>query len=98
MALPSANPHPHTELPYIHGSSLLNSRVLGLHNTLNPQTAGAFSGLRLLPGKALAAAVRELHASLAEAVMAQPIYEMRWLKNLGVKSKVCVQLCTHVCV
>ena len=96
MALPSANPHPHTELPYIHGSSLLKSRVLDLHNALNPQTTGAFSGLRLLPGKALAAAAHELHASLAESVMAQPTYEMRWLKNQGVVNKVCVQLCLCV--
>lgn len=43
--------------------------------------AGVFDDLRLLPGPALDAVRHKLNVTLAQALMAEPPYEMRWLRN-----------------
>jgi hypothetical protein len=43
--------------------------------------AGAFAGVRLLPGPSLQDALPRLHKELAEAVFDAPPYEMSWMKG-----------------
>eukprot|EP00878_Enallax_costatus_P027472 GHUV01029589.1.p1 GENE.GHUV01029589.1~~GHUV01029589.1.p1 ORF type:complete len:321 (+),score=97.07 GHUV01029589.1:454-1416(+) len=44
---------------------------------------GSFCGLQLLPGEPLEAVLSALHMRLAETLIKQRPYEMRWLDNLG---------------
>lgn len=49
---------------------------------------GAFSGLRLLPGEALDEAAPGMLKKLAEGIIADPPYELRWLKGVEGQMKV----------
>lgn len=42
---------------------------------------GSYSGARLLPGKVLLSIVPDLHRDLAEKLLADPPYELRWLRS-----------------
>ncbi|EFJ48301.1 hypothetical protein VOLCADRAFT_104794 [Volvox carteri f. nagariensis] len=70
MASHSQQPQPLLLLP---GSAVLEPP---LH-----RCPGSFSGLRLLPGDALTASLPGWHRRLAEALMVEPPYELRWLQH-----------------
>jgi hypothetical protein len=44
-------------------------------------TAGASLGLRLLPGKAMEAALPQLRTEVARALLEDPPYAMRWMRD-----------------
>ncbi|GLC47559.1 hypothetical protein PLESTB_000001100 [Pleodorina starrii] len=52
------------------------------------RSPGGFCGLRLLPGEALTQALPELHRRLAEALMEEPPYELRWLRNHPLQERI----------
>ncbi|GLC49187.1 thioredoxin-disulfide reductase [Pleodorina starrii] len=52
------------------------------------RSPGAFCGLRLLPGEALEGRLRALHWRLAEELMYDPPYELRWLKQHPLKDRI----------
>lgn len=63
----------------------LSARAAVLEPTNKP---GAFSGLRLLPGKAFDAEASALQHWLAQAILADPPHELRWLKTVDASLKV----------
>ena len=66
-------------------AGVLSASAAVLEPTKKP---GAFSGLRLLPGKAYEAEVPALQQWLAQAIIADPPHELRWLKTADAALKV----------
>ncbi|GLC47557.1 hypothetical protein PLESTB_000000900 [Pleodorina starrii] len=52
------------------------------------RSPGGFCGLRLLPGDTLTQALQGLHRRLAEALMDEPPYELRWLRNHPLQERI----------
>lgn len=68
-------------------AGVLSARAAVLEPTNKP---GAFSGLRLLPGTAYEAEVPALQQWLAQAIIADPPHELRWLKTVDANLKASV--------
>ncbi|GLI61980.1 hypothetical protein VaNZ11_004546, partial [Volvox africanus] len=49
---------------------------------------GCFCGLRLLPGEVLEAHIHSLHERLAQDLMDEPPYELRWLKDHDMRDRI----------
>jgi hypothetical protein len=82
--VPTLNVRPYTERPYLAiclpGVSLSYLCIYSRH-------PGLYCGLRLLPGKALDAALRPPLAltRLAETLLGKPPYELRWMQGHPLK-------------
>ena len=61
------------------GATLAQQGVAVWGGPASASKSGAFRGLRLLPGQRLEAALPMLRRQLAEALLSNPPYAMRWM-------------------